>query len=323
MEDLKMEDLKGITFEDKPLENFIEQKEVEKKDKEIKEDIKEKIHKTPEIKTKVRMRAQRASNPTKGDPVIEITDDDKRQFLEIHKEDGIQPAIFFLFWRGYVLSSRDLQQIFPEIAKSTISRIFTVLPKTQVRQLMERKNRGNVNYYHLLNDYLTIDYRDLYHIFSPRFPETLRNLEKKYPELFDTSKGDDFLEDDFEKCPNCQQKSYSQVANACVACSYTTQNDDPVEELEKQVTDREDDHPEMLCKTCGKETFREVDSKNGIGFCNNCSNTQNEIENKVLSPSEKLINTLKDEIKIQLGFEREANINIKVDVNIKFGFDKG
>jgi len=122
------------------------------------------------------------------------------------------------------------------------------LRKSDIGFMIDVKEEGRFKFYSLFPAYNKILHGDLYCVYSKKYPDTVRDLKRRYPEIFNATKKEEAYQqakdlinekekkeepfvvdhDYFSKCPECQYKSFDNIEGRCVAvgCGYSPKEEE-------------------------------------------------------------------------------------------------
>ena len=234
--------LKNITVDGESLESYLSKEESKEHADQTKADIINMTRsKKRHGKTKMQSRYnERPKRINKGGVVDALTMQELKGVLAEHSLVG---GLLFLLQKGNKVSGTWASGVFSEttgknVDQGRVNAAMRSIKKTAIGKLIDIETSGLIKYHTLKSQFQSIDYRKFYKIYSQKFPDTIRDLQLKYPEkfeeptpekkekerakeIFDQADEPKVLDHaGFSKCPSCQYKSFDDEEKRCVACGY-------------------------------------------------------------------------------------------------------
>ncbi|MDY6957850.1 MAG: hypothetical protein SVK08_01700 [Halobacteriota archaeon] len=186
-----------------------------------------------------------------------LTMDELRQIINSHSLVG---AALFLLSEEYEVNGTWFATQLSEargrdITQGQANQALRQLRKSSIGHMIEVQTKDNRKNHTLMEQYLSIDWKDLYKVYNNRFPDTITDLKRKYPNAFpveqfktmtteeeeeeiakdtldDDEKSGGFFNIEYSKCPQCQQKAFDGIM--CGACNYAPEEPEIEEEPEEE-----------------------------------------------------------------------------------------
>ena len=223
-EDGEMNQPEGITVEGVPLTTYLNEKEKKEKTEESEKERTSTIinmDKTRYKHTKTKLKQKYDTRSYRRKKEMELTIDQKNKLEDIATHEGKVQAVLFLLTEGMCFCVNDLTKKYPILKKSNFSNIMQRIGKSPISKMINSAYEGRAKYYSMKGDFREIPYQELYKVMNNRFPDTMRDLARRYPKPFGQEEEYEEYEE-YEKCPRCQQKSFVTTGETpgCVACGY-------------------------------------------------------------------------------------------------------
>lgn len=288
------EQFKNITVNGETLESFLSEEDTKEHFEESKSEIisMDKARKKRRAKTRMQSHYdQRAKTIYKEKKMDTLTMEELRQIINSHSLVG---AALFLLSEEYEVNGTWFATQLSEargrdIPQGQANQALRQLRKSSIGHMIEVQTKDNRKNHTLMEQYLSINWKDLYKVYNNRFPDTITDLKRKYPNAFPVEQfktmtteeeakeiAKDTLESEmsvrnsmainnmvgiekcieYSKCPRCQQKALSNEG-ICEACGYNIDNgydDDQVPE-EETIPDKFDAFTKDVINKALKDKF--------------------------------------------------------------------